>query len=294
MKEALKLFAKLSESYLNEVSSSLNLVKSEPGGAQVIQQLHKSMQLGHDINYVPVDKISWSDLKGSYKGAWVVISGAKGVAAIKASGGNTGDYQALAYNPTTGGVEQISDGRGGNVIDFIKSHVGALKKYYVGKNTGAVRDKQRTRADNKAVAGPQTMNRDTLVKKFKPLWVKAMNSAIADIKGMAQTMIKNDAFEKASKKIERLKNLEQAVDAVDRGDGDIPSTINASVQIAILMAAAHHYPEQTGEITRSRYGGGYDTTNQEGPRQLLADIGNGDTAKLGTILGFFKRSLISG
>ena len=60
------------------------------------------------------------------------------------------------------------------------------------------------------------------------------------------------------------------------------------------MAASNYYPETTGNIERSRYGGGLSAQFPEGPKQLLQDIANGDTAKLGTVLGFFKRSLISG
>jgi hypothetical protein len=73
----------------------------------------------------------------------------------------------------------------------------------------------------------------------------------------------------------------------------VPGFIETAVGTAILMAAAHHYPEQTGEITKS-YSRSYSSQHQEGPDQLLKDIAAGDTAKLGTILSFFKRTLISG
>lgn len=296
MTQVHKIFAKLCEAYVTEVSSALDLVRGQPGGAEVIQKLHTSQQLAHDLVYKPVDKISWSSLKDAYRGAWVVITGNKGVAAIKASGGNTGTYTALAYNPVTKQVEQFSDGRGGNVIAFIKDHIGSLSKYYVASNTTSVRDKQRDRSARKEVPGGigQPMSQDTLIKKFKPLWVKAMTAAIADIKGMASTMIKNDAFDKAAKKIALLKSIEDGIDMVQAGNEEVPSSVKRAVQVGILMAAAHHYPDQTGEITSSRYGGGYSSERPEGVQQLLTDIGKGDTAKLGTILSFFKRSLISG
>ena len=59
------------------------------------------------------------------------------------------------------------------------------------------------------------------------------------------------------------------------------------------MAAAHYYPDTTGDITKS-YSRNYASAHQEGPQQLLKDISEGDTSKLGTILSFFKRALISG
>jgi hypothetical protein len=287
-----QLFANLCESYLPEASSSLDIVKSAPGGAEVIKQLHQKSGLAHDQSYKAVDKIAWSELKDSYRGAWVVILGTNGVGAIRASGGSTGSYEA--FTSTGAGVETINDSRGGNVLNFLKGNIGNLKKFYVGANTTAVKDKQQARTKRQTgLAGPQ-LTRDTLVTKFKPLWVKSMNSALADIKGMVGTMVKNDAYKKAKTKIEALERLENAIDAVESGNAEVPSFINSAVGSAIMMAASHHYPDTTGDITRSRYGGSYETQHQEGPKQLLADIAAGDTAKLGTILGFFKRNLISG
>jgi hypothetical protein len=61
------------------------------------------------------------------------------------------------------------------------------------------------------------------------------------------------------------------------------------------MTASHYYPETTGNLDRSRYGSsGVSAQFNEGPAQLLKDIAGGDQKKLGTVLSFFKRSLISG
>ena len=287
------IFAHLCEAYLPEASSSLDLVKTQPGGQQVIQKLHTTQSLAHDQSYQPIAKISWSDLKDSYKGAWVIIQGDRGTGAIRASGGNTGSYQALAS--TGGEPRELNDSRGGNILDFLKGEIGGLRKFYVGKNTTSVRDKKQLRAKNQTGAATTQVNQDTLIKKFRPLWTRAITASIADIKGMVGTMVKNDAFEKAEKKIHMLKILERALDSIESGADEVPDSIKRSVNVAINMAASHYYPDETGEISRSRYGGGdYSAERHEGPQKLLADISAGDTKKLGTILSFFKRSLISG
>ena len=250
------------------------------------------MKLGHDIGYSPVAKIAWSELKDSYRGAWVIIQGDKGTGAIKASGGNTGDYHAVAS--AGGEIRSMNDSRGGNVIDFLKGEIGGLRKFYVGKNTTAVSDKQKKRASNKAPSGAAVVNNETLVKKFKPLWAKAITAAIADIKGHVANMIKNDAFEKARKKLNHIETLQNGLEQLEAGTlSDTPDFVGRAVQTAVMMAAAHYYPEQTGDITRS-YGSNFSSARNEGPQQLLKDISEGDTAKLGTILTFFKRALISG
>lgn len=289
--ESFQIFAQLLEGYVNEASTTMDLIVGHPGGKEVVQKLHKDMQLAHDLGYKQIEKISWSDLKNSYNGAWVIIKGTSGTGAIRAK---SGDYEAMASKG--GETRSIRDGRGGNILDFLKGEIGKLQKFYVAKNTSAVRDKQRKRSDAKQGAGTQEVSQETLIKKFKPLWTRAINAAIADIKGHIANQIKNDAFEKAKKKLVYLESLQNGLEIIESGGTDTPEFISRAVNAAVLMSASHYYPEQTGNIERSRWGGsgGYNAQFSEGPARLLKDISGGDTAKLGTVLGFFKRSLISG
>jgi len=289
--ESYKIFAQLLEGYVNEASTSLSLIVDNPGGKEVVSKLHKDMKLAHDQDYRQVDKISWSDLKDSYRGAWVIIQGAKGTGAIKASGGNTGSYEAVA---SAGGEPRVlKDSRGGNVLDFLKGEIGSLRKFYVGKNTTTVSDKQKKRASAQQGAEGQAVSVESLTKKFKPLWVRAITSAIADIKGHIANQIKNDAFEKAERKLNQVKLLQNAIESLEAGSEDTPSSVTTAINSAVLMAASHHYPEQTGSITKA-YSRGFQAQHSEGPAQLLKDISAGDQKKLGTVLAFFKRTLISG
>lgn len=288
--ETHQLFAELCESLLPEASSSMSLIGSLPGSQQVTQKLHREMGLAHDQQYQPIPKIAWSDLKSSYRGAWVLIQGDKGTGAIKYNGSG---YEAVA----SAGEEAVGfrDDRGGNVIDFLKGKIGGLRKFYTGRDAGAVKDLKSKRAKLKGGAAAGKMDQEALIKKFKPLWAKAITAAIADMKGHISNQIKNDAFEKAKKKLSQIESLQNGLEAIQAGTvEDVPGFIRSSVQVAVLMAAAHYYPDTTGEIRKASYSNGYTSTHEQGPAQLLADISGGDTAKLGTILAFFKRSLISG
>jgi len=285
--ETCQVFSQLLENYVDEASTSMSLITGQPGGKEVVMALHKDMQLAHDQDYRQVDKISWSDLKEPYKGAWVIIQGAKGIGAIKA---RSGTYDAVASSG--GPIQTTTDGRGGNILDFLKNEIGKLQKFYVGRNTSAVSDKKRKRDDQKKGLEPE-VNQETLMKKFKPLWARAITAAIADIKGYIANQIKNDAFEKAKRKLNQVENLQNALEALESGNTDVPGSVKSAINIAVLMAASHHYPEQTGSISRG-YASSYSAQRSEGPSQLLKDIANGDQKKLGTVLGFFKRALITG
>ena len=286
--ESCKIFAELLEGYVNEDSTSMNLIAGSPGGKEVVLALHKTMQLAHDLGYKQIDKISWSDLKD--RASWVIIKGTNGIGAIKSSGSG---YEAMAS--AGGEVKKASDSRGGNVLDFLKSEIGKLQKFYVARNTNAVNDKRKKRRELNKDRGSPEVTQQTLVKKFKPLWARAITASIADIKGHIANQIKNDAFEKAKKKLNHIETLQNGLESLEAGSEDIPGFLNSAINSAVLMAASHYYPDKTGNLERSRYGsGGVAAQFPEGPRQLLQDISSGDTAKLGTVLSFFKRSLISG
>ena len=290
--ESYKLIAEMFSTFIKEDSSAIGMIGQLLGGTAVAQKLH-GMGLAHDQEFKEVPKIAWSELKDMYRGGWVLIKGAKGAGAIRA---RSGDYESVAVNPETGEVDTFRDGRGGNNIDFLKGHIGKLTGFYVGKDTGKTAELKRKREGNKAPTDSQTVNQDSLVRKFKPLWLRSMRAAEADVKGMITTMIKNDSYEKAERKLNILKSLQRASEAIESGELDsAPEWLQTAVSNAILMAASHHYPEETGELERSGYGRrGLAARNPEGPRKLLSDITDGDTAKLGTILGFFKRNLITG
>ena len=285
--ESCKIFAELLEGYVNEDSTSMNLIAGSPGGKEVVLALHKTMQLAHDLGYKQIDKISWSDLKD--RASWVIIKGTNGIGAIKSSGSG---YEAMAS--AGGEVKKASDSRGGNVLDFLKSEIGKLQKFYVARNTNAVNDKRKKRRELNKDRGSPEVTQQTLVKKFKPLWARAITASIADIKGHIANQIKNDAFEKAKKKLNHIETLQNGLETLEAGSDDVPGFLNSAINSAVLMAASNYYPETTGNIERSRYGGGLSAQFPEGPNQLLQDISSGDTAKLGTVLAFFKRSLISG
>ena len=284
-----QLFAILCEN-LTEASSSMSLIKGMTGGEAVIKHLHSKMGLSHEQDYHPLEKISWNDLKDSYRGKWVILRGTTGVGAIKAV---SGGYKAIASNG--GEVQSFSNDRGGNILDFLKGVIGKTTKMFTGADTGNVKDIRNKRDKLQAAPSGQEVNNETLLKKFRPLWIKALRAAQADVKGMVANMIKNDSFEKAKHKLNLLSQLDDAAEAIETGDLDAPGILSQAVSSAVVLAAGHHYPEQTGTIDRGRYGDrGLVPQSREGVQLLLKDISSGDQKKLGTVLGFFKRNLITG
>jgi hypothetical protein len=167
-----------------------------------------------------------------------------------------------------------------------------LREFHVALKQADTSRKKRDREELNKKDQLGAVSQETLTKKFKPLWAKAIQAAIADIKGHVANQIKNDAFAKAKKKLAHIEALQDALDNLDNDRFD-QSFIRTSVNTAVLMAASHHYPDQTGTIGRG-YSNSYSAQHSEGTQLLLKDISNGDQKKLGTVLAFFKRALISG
>lgn len=291
MTNAGKLFADMCREVIVEASTTGDIISSKPGGAAVMKQLHTTANTPHDLQYQKIEKISWSELKDYSKKSWVIIVGTNGTGAIKADD----TYNALAAK-ADGEVKSFRNDRGGNILDFLKGEIGKLTQFYVAlKQPDTSRKKKEREELKKSATKSTTVNQETLMKKFKPLWAKAITAAIADSKGHVVNMIKNDAYEKAKKKMSQIESLQNGLDAIESGDTDPPGFIRSAINNAVLMSASYYYPEQTGTISRERYGGGQSQAQfSEGPRQLLQDIEQGDTAKVGTVLAFFKRALISG
>jgi hypothetical protein len=290
--ETMKLFAQLLEAYIPEDSSAMGTMSSVPGGSEVVQKLHKEMGLAHDQGYEEIDKISWSVLKDTRYGAWVLIKGEKGAGAIKADARGNG-YTSVAFDAATGQVETYSNDRGGNNIDFLKSKIGKLRSFYIGTDTGGREKKRKERQERSEKPEAGAVSTDTLINKFRPLWLRAMTAAEADVKGMIATMIKNSAYEKAKRKMDQASRLLSAIERLETGTlSGAPDFVKEAVSLAVMMSAAHYYPEETGEIRKDYRS--YSPQFYEGVNKLLKDISGGDTAKLGTVLSFFKRSLISG
>ena len=136
-----------------------------------------------------------------------------------------------------------------------------------------------------------------LVTKFKPLWIRALEAAKADIKGYVNTQIKNNAYDLIQPKVERLAALEEALTDLEL-DPSMQSVqlVAHAVNNAVTMAAYHFYPEQSRTINRNwnrsinRY---VASTHKDGVKQLFDDIAGGDMTKLSAVLAFFKRDLIS-
>jgi len=293
-----KLFVSLCESVmLAEDSTSMDIIKGLPGGKQVVKYLHDNYNLSHEQQYEEMDSIPWKSLKGFAHGGWVLLQYATGFAAIRSN--TSGGYYVVYSNNREGdSVGTFYNTRGGEILSELSSMLnGKPRSIWVGHDENEVQQLQSERKKQKVdsqTAQPE-VNHYYLLRKFRPMFSKAVTLAIADIKGMVANMIKNDEFDRSRKKIDRLKSLQSALESVslEKSINNLPDIIVDALRSAVALAAMHYYPEQTIGLSR-RWGGRIEPTSNNGINRLYKDINAGDTRKLAAILAFFKRTLITG
>jgi hypothetical protein len=281
-------FISLCESIV-EASTAMSTLKSSPGAKEVVQHLHQKRNLVHDVEFREIDKISWSTLKDSATG-WILMTSPKGTAAIKATGGT---YRVLVSDGSE--IYGRDESRGGNAIDFIKNLIGKPTRFFQGTSDPhdlVFLQKKREQSQQKNTTGSIGSESDLMVK-FKPLWVKLLTKAAADVRGVLMTMIKRRNYEDSREKINQLEKLETQIE--DLEDGKIPESLKSKLNLALLMSAAYFYPEETGEITYNRYsygGNQYRSERSEGLQRLMKDLAGRDNQKLAVILGFLKKAIL--
>jgi len=272
----------------------MNLITGHPGGTQVVKQLHKDMSLAHNLEYTEVQSIRWNEIKQNYRGGWVIMRCTNGTAAVRHKGRNSNSFDGYEVVVSDGGeMDSFNSGNSAEVMNFIKSEVGNPTNFFVALDSNQVNNLRDKRRGQKYVHDPlqmQILSTDYLLKKFQPLWARAITAAIADIKGHVITMIKNDAFHKVEKKLGRLNTLQHILTSMD---STTPQLLVNAINTAVLMTASMHYPHATGEIFKSYYRDEYHADSDEGVTMVLDDISNGDKKMMGTVLRFFKRALIT-
>jgi len=295
-------FSQLCESIVSEASTAMAEFNG-PGAQEILKQLHSKEAFGHDIQPEPAVRPKWTDLKDK-PGTWLLIAGNKGFGAVRFMVSNdayrsrasrSGSYQIFASNgkPDPDEGNMVYSSFANNVTDansLLKKIVGDARKFYF-MDSEYSKQLRQDRASNKPEpAGFTTTNK--LTKRFKPLFKKILIASKADINGVIASMAKNDAHHKVDKKIDQVKLIDQAIEALD--NGAMTELLNSAVNNSIVLTARYYYPELTGNVTSGyRYrDSSLSSEKNDGPTKVLSDIANGDRQKLSAVLAYLKRSLV--
>jgi len=292
--QSYKYFAMLCESLiLNEDSTTISVLgKQNPNIIPLIKYAHKNLKLPHDISGpTRVEKFDWQYIKQRTSGwrptgssHWLFIVGKTGVGLVIPESGN---WKAYAKSNDGDQVNHKVTHKISDALSLIRDSAGTLKEFYQTVGT-AVPEKP------KYLAPEDTpVSVEALMKKFSPVIGRSTQKAIADLRGMVITQIKNDAYDKVEKRIKKLNMLTNMYDKIQGGDKLDSSTneyLKTMLVYAIQTTAEHFYPsgEDLGGHNLSRMG-----LNRGNALQVTLDIARGDNSKLSMVLYYFRRELVA-
>lgn len=310
------LFAKLCESIMNEASTTIDAIKKVPGGTEIGKYMHKNLDIPHDADFRPTTDISLGR-GGQYSGGrWYIVAGEKGAGALLYNNSSR-EYRVVLPRPAnipldhdygngwTGdrGNEQFIDvttGSGNGAKALMKKAIGkTVEIYTVGSGAGrALAQKKQQRQGYKQPSATDTLSytnaEQFLLKKFKPTFLRTLKQAEAEYKGMLNIMLKGGSYKKMEEKIRWLQKLDGNIARLEAGtltNDQMHEIFGAPIKQALMIAAQHYYPEETGGI--DRHWGNYRMADQQGLFNLIDDISNGDTKKLSGVLSYFKNAILA-
>lgn len=294
---------------LDEDSSITSAVRSSPYADELIKRVHKDFAMPHDVRWEKLEKVTWADIK-SRSPNYVIIQGQNGTGAIKWTGET---WQVMLAGE--GGITTDFDDSINSLFKEIKNTIGKITGYWaaIGQGKGSYRgasDNKRGEVDIKrdkrrnsreVVANPNTLdpnagsahNTEVILRKLRPVYMRYLEQAIADVKGVVGMALKNDSYSKVSQKLAILTNLQNVRQELIDNPDVIPGKIKERLRPALYLTASHFYPDETGNFALGvdRYGRGQ-PSSQRGPNQVITDIANGDQKKLITLMNYLKQSLL--
>ena len=273
--------------YLTEASAILNYFKGidAPGVNELIKILHKKYKISHDphdIKQVPIKSINKNqleltnierDLYSRNSKVMLIFACEVGAAVMELK--NQGGYNVQTYNTQSGKHHASYVGNLKDTGSLIKEHVGKIKQAYrivlpVSTEKNKNKDKDYDIRD--------------LAKKFQPVLLKTVEKSIADVRGVAMNMLKNDAYDLMRDKIQRLDQLHMLYTdlktnrfSTDRG-GSMWEVLRDAINRAITLTVLMYHPNELYSQQRDN---------------ILDDVMNGDFKKLSTILYYLKRELVA-
>ena len=300
----------LFESIVFEDSTVLPVFKGNAEAEQLILALHKANKLSHNAEVVKSKELSSRQLLSLFQRLsdsgtthmLILLKGPKAVAVTVTKSDDKFmwlDNGRLKSKGLMSGYWNYQD----QLKQSLQNVIGlsGLEVYMIKQPGTYITSVRRKRAKLKPGAEVNAFKSpadfaNSLVKKFKPLWLRTMEAARADVKGYVNLQIKNGAYDLVEPKLRRLRELDDAITDLEFDPtAQTVELVARAITDAIALSAYHYYPEKAGRISRdyNRAARRYTlTTGKNAIEQLFNDISTGDMTKLGTILAFFKRNLI--
>ena len=322
---------------LNEVSSIKTQLGKGEEIEDLIEYLHRKQEVPHNLEFEKIDKpsdVDWAQYKQVASGLahWMLFKCEQGVAAVSLS--RSGYEVVLAkkswgddiVNPDTGevysgkqnAIDQIAGlftsgnklaskhlidvgtDRKDSLLKIIRMSMGKIKELYVTTNIKkqTARNDKRTLRKAQSEVNAYNVQVEKIEKRFKPMLLRMITQADAEISGALGIVIKAKGYNRASELLTKLKKLAEERSTIERGKSpDYDSITKSALRFAISLAGAHIYHDDVNAVERTGYGHMFAATvrshsGESVENKVVKDIANGNMKTLGVVLAYYKRYLM--
>jgi hypothetical protein len=296
-------FAQLCEhTIVTEYSSAIALAKDRPSLPYVVKAALKKFKVPYDLEWLPVNPKSLTREIPYRQLFLILVIGAEGSAIVAAAPRTKTlyNFQVIIGNEVTGeiGAAPTSAQTVKKLLDQIKATIGFKSLYFAEypSQTAAERKIELNRYLEKEKFNNQGLDSYSVqffYKKFKPLLIKTITKAEADIKGFINTLIASGNYEEARAKLNYLERLqkqkEELLNQAESGQMFILRVLRNS----LMLTAKYLYPNDVDDDL-GLIPGSFFVNPKVGKafEMIVKKIEAGDMKTLGIVLGFFKRTLL--
>ena len=283
------------ESLLLEYSSTIALMKNPqgewaPGAKAMGRWVTDQQNIGHDVKWDSAGLYDAILLRKVTPTGAILLQGSDGLAWITKSG--NGVKLTLATDQSN----EVSADKGKwsgdeSTMAFVRRKIGDIQQAWITQN---LRKKDVTSLRKKRASAAVAAKPQQILMRLKPLWLKMLTQALADLQGYTQQLIKHNSFEHAKNKLDHTERLHTLVDMLKRGESNaVLHELQQPLLAAVNLAAAHHYPHLSNTWLNPLYVALYDIgSNKQAVNQLLTDLSAGQYQLLGSVMGYFKQQLL--
>lgn len=271
---------------ISEAHTIGTILQGQPDRDAMIKLVAKKVRA--DTKFVPIQKISWSELKNR-RDQIVVVRGDQGSAVIYRDGSSY-----IIYIPDLM-LHDVDNGT--DVLNYVKPKVGKIRALWMAQDVSPD-DLRRSRGARRISGSDTTMTRNRLADTLINYAPRYLQAAIANLGGMAQQMIRAENYTGARYKLDRMHSLKELLIKLDRPEGvampaDMKNYFRNALDSAILHAYASERPDRV-QLTRGYSGANLTPTDNSDYYSWMMQVLQRRDQTFAMILNYLKQEFLTG
>lgn len=277
-----ELFAMLCEGILLE-STIISILGNSPRATALAKEIHKQKKILHNSPFIKTNRVEGglarSDARIDYH--YLIIGENNDFLYLTTKGNRGGDFHFMYVDKDRITEEHTVNGLVA-AKKYITEKIGKISRIYQYTRNMDTEAHKKHRIDISKRGPVSSSNRydlDRLYRRFKPMFMRTLLMAEAEMKGMLMTMVRNGYYNEAVNKANRLKTLSSLIYTYEQDTETNQQYFKDKIYTALVLTGKHVFP---------------DMNDYEAADKLLESLTKGNMQHLLYVLMFFKNTIMRG